>query len=83
MKDPGPPRPLADPRAGLVGLQDGAGQQPVADQARLTREGAAAGFQHVGEGTLADLQPEQIGRQPRQSLERDRLGETQVQHECP
>src|ERR1700686_1352233 len=55
VKDPGPPRLVADPRAGLVGLQDGAGQQPVADQAPLAREGAAAGFQHVGEGPLADL----------------------------
>jgi hypothetical protein len=29
----------ADPRARLVGLQDGSGQQPVSDQARLAREG--------------------------------------------
>ena len=83
MENPGPPRLLADPRARLVGLQDGAGQQPVADQARLAREGAAAGFQHVGESALADLQPEHIGHQPRQSRERDCLGETQVQHESP
>src|SRR5882672_292779 len=42
VKDPGPPRLLADPRARLVGLQGSAGQQSVADQARLAREGAAA-----------------------------------------
>src|ERR1700755_994764 len=83
MENPGPPRLLADPRARLVGLQDGAGQQPVADQARLAREGAAAGFQHVWERALADLQHEHIGHQPRQARERDCLGETQVQHESP
>jgi hypothetical protein len=53
MEDPGPPRLPADPRAGLVGLQDGAGQQPVADQARLAREGLAAGFQQVGPAQLS------------------------------
>src|SRR5216683_580030 len=42
VKDPGPPRLLAEPRAGLVRLQDGAGQQPLADQAGLAREDAAA-----------------------------------------
>src|SRR5512147_313943 len=49
MEYPGPPGLLADPGAGLVGLQDGARQEPVADQARLMGKTIAAGLQHVGE----------------------------------
>ena len=81
VEDPGPEGPAADPHAGLVGLQDGAGQQAVADRARLPLERRGAGLQHVGQRALADLQPEQVEQQPLQALERDRLAEAQVEHE--
>ena len=83
MEDPGPPVPLADPHAGLVRLQHAAGEQAGADQARLAGEGVAAVVEHVDQRAFADLEPEQVGHQPRQPLERDGMGEAQVDDKGP
>jgi len=66
---PRPPGPLADPHAGFVRLQDGAGEQAGADQVRRSREGLLAVVEHVDERAFADFEPEQIGEQPRKPLE--------------
>jgi hypothetical protein len=39
--------------------------------------------EHVDERAFADFKPEQIGKQPRKPLERNRLGEAQVDGEGP
>src|SRR5258705_852030 len=58
---PRPPGPLADPHAGFVRLQDGAGEQAGPDQVRRLRASLLAGLEHVDERAFADLKPEQIG----------------------
>src|SRR6267154_1428629 len=60
MEYPCPPSPLADPHGGLVRLQDGAGEQAGADQARSLREGLLAVVEHVDERAFADFEAEQI-----------------------
>ncbi|MEQ9042717.1 MAG: hypothetical protein RLO23_02745, partial [Alphaproteobacteria bacterium] len=80
VEHPGPEGPLADTRAGLVGFQRRAGQQPRLDQVALGPEGGGGLRQDVGERALADRQPEQVAQQACQALERDRLAEPQVQH---
>src|SRR5215213_8618337 len=69
VEHPGPEGLLADAHAGLIGGQHGAGQQPLLDPAGLRREGWRAVLQQVGQRALADLQPEQITQQPRQTPE--------------
>ena len=64
-------------------MQDGAGEQTGADQARSAREGKLTVVEHVDECAFADFKPEQIGEQPRKPLERNRLGEAQVNGESP
>lgn len=81
MKHPQPPVAFADPQPGFVRLQSGPGKQSGADCAALRGEGAARGVQHVDERALADLQPENIGQQRRQSLEGDPLREAQIDDE--
>jgi len=81
VKDPGPEGPLADADAGLVGLQGGAGEQPLPDPLRLVAEGRGAVRQPVGERALADHKPEQVEHQPFQALIGNRLTEAQRQHE--
>ena len=83
MEDPGPPSSFADPHAGLVRLQDGAGEQAGTDQARSARERKLTVVEHVDKRAFADVKPEQIGEQPRKPLERYRLGEAQVDGESP
>ena len=83
MEHPGPPGPLADPHAGLVRLQNGAGEQAGADQARLPGKGRPAGFEDIDQRPFADLDPKQVRHQPRQPLERDRMGEAQVDGKSP
>jgi len=74
---------LADPHAGLVRLQDAAGQQPGADAAGGPREGFATGGEHVDQAPFADLEADQVGHQPRQALERDGVREAQIEDEGP
>jgi len=62
-------------------MQSGPGKQSGADRAALRGEGVARGIQHVDERTLADLKPENIGQQRRQSLEGDPLREAQIDDE--
>ena len=81
MEDPGPPGFLANAHAGLVRLQDGAGEELLADQAGLCGEGKLAAVEHVDERAFADVEPQQIGAQAREPLKRDRLCEAQVEHE--
>jgi hypothetical protein len=83
MEHPSPPGCLADARAGLVRLQDGAGQQLVADQAGLPRERKLAVVEHVDERAFADVEPQKIGEQTRKPLKRDRLGEAQIDGKSP
>ena len=78
MEHPQPPIPFADPEAGLVGLQDGSRQETGADVIDLRREGFARRLQHVDESAFADFEAEDVGQQPRQTLEGDALGEAQV-----
>ena len=79
MEDPDPPGLLADPHSGLVRRQDGAGEQPGADQARLPGEGFPAVIEYVDQGALADVEAEEVAEQVRQPFERDRLGKAQVE----
>jgi hypothetical protein len=72
---------VSDPHAGLVGLENGAGQQVPADRLGLALERRRARLQQVGQRALADLQAEQVEQQALQALERDRLAEAQVEHE--
>ncbi len=74
---------MPDPHAGLVRLQDGAGEQAGADQVRLPGEGLLAVVEHVDERAFADFEAEQIGEQTRKPLERDRLGEAQIDGKSP
>src|SRR5258705_10465943 len=60
MEYPCPPSPLADPHGGLVRLQDGAGEQAGADQARSLREGLFAVREHVAGRAFADFGAGQI-----------------------
>jgi len=69
MEHPGPPGPFADAHAGLVRLQDGAGEQAGADQARLPGKGRPAVGEDIDQRPFADLDPEQVRHQPRQPLE--------------
>ena len=69
MEHPGPPGSITNPHTGLIGLQDGAAEQTGADLARLTRESRPTFVEHVDQGSLTDLEPEQIRHQPRKSLE--------------
>ena len=83
MEGPQPPVPLADPHAGLIRLQHAAGEQTGADQAPLPGEGRPAVGQHGDQGALADRKPKQIGHQPHQPLERDRMDEPQIDDKGP
>ena len=83
MEGPQPPVPLADPHAGLIRLQHTAGEQTGADQAPLPGEGRPAVGQHGDQGAFADRKPEQIGHQPSQPLERDRMDEPQIDDQGP
>ena len=81
MEDPGPEGLLAYPHGGFIQLQDGAGQQAAANVAGLGRERRGAVLQQVGQRAFADVQPEQVGQQPCQPCERDRLSEAQIENE--
>jgi len=83
VEHPGPPGLLANPYAGLVGLQDGAGEQPGADQAGLPGEGIAAVGENIDQRAFADIHAEEIGEQLGQPFEPDRLGEAQIERESP
>jgi hypothetical protein len=74
MEHPGSPLLLADPHAGLVGRQDGAGEQAGADQARLPGEGLPAVVEHLDQRAFADIEAEEVGEQVLQTLKRDCLG---------
>src|SRR5260370_33865013 len=66
MEHPGPPGLLSDPRAGFVRSEDGAGEQPDADQARLPGERLPAVVEHVAQPTFADVEADEVGEQARQ-----------------
>src|SRR5258708_1118522 len=83
MEHPGPPGLLSDPRAGFVRSEDGAGEQPDADQARLPGERLPAVVEHVDQRTFADVEADEVGEQARQPLERDRVGEPQIERKGP
>jgi hypothetical protein len=81
VEDPGPPSLLADPYAGLVRLEDRAGEQALADEARLPREGPPAALEHGDERAFADRDATEIGHEPRQALERDCVRVVQIEDE--
>src|SRR5260370_24453623 len=83
MEPPGPPGLLSDPRAGLGRSEDGGGEQPDADQARLAGERLPAVVEHVDQRTFADVEADEVGEQARQPLERDRVGEAQIERKGP
>src|SRR5260370_20937352 len=61
MEHPGPPGLLSDPRAGFVRSEDGAGEQPDADQARLPGERLPAVVEHVDQRTFAAVEADEVG----------------------
>ncbi len=73
MEDPQPPIPLADPQAGLVGLQDRSAEQPRADRGGRRRERGPRRVEDVDERALADVEPEKIGQKSSEALEGDAL----------
>jgi len=81
VEHPEPPVFLAHPQAGFVRLQGRPRQELGADQACLRGERIARRLQHVDEGDLAEVEPEQIGEQRRQTLESYPLREAQIDDE--
>ena len=57
--------------------------RPGPDQAGLPGEGAPAVGQHGDQGAFADREAHEVGHQPRQPLERDRMHEPQIDGEGP
>ena len=55
----------------------------LADRTLLRGKGVTRGVQHVVERALADVEPEDIGQESRNSLEGDALGEAQIDDEGP
>src|SRR5882757_11373099 len=78
MEHRGPPGLFSDTHAGLVRLQDAAAKQSGADQACLFSERRLAVAEDIDERALANIQTQQIGHQPRQALEGDRVAGAQI-----
>jgi hypothetical protein len=78
MENPQPPVLLADPQAGLVGLQDRTIEEPRADRRGRLGKGVLCRVEDVDERALADVETEEIGQESSQALEGDALGEAQI-----
>jgi hypothetical protein len=83
VENPDPPGLIGDPGAGLVGLEERATEQALAQRFGLTREGRGAAGQNVGQPALAEDEAEKIGQQPRQPGKRDALRKAQIQNQSP
>jgi hypothetical protein len=81
VEDPQPPVLLANPQAGLVGLQDRSAEEFGADRGGRRRETSPRRVEHVDERALADVEAEEIGQESSQALEGDALGEAQIDDE--
>lgn len=81
VEHPIPPCLFADPHAGRVGLQDGAGKKPVADRRSGFGKCLFGVVQNVDQSAFADRKPEKIARQLRMALEGDRMADRQVDEE--
>ena len=74
MENPQPPVLLADPQAGLVGLQDRTIEEFRADRRGRLGKGILCRVEDVDERALADVETEEIGQESSQALEGDALG---------
>ena len=81
MENPQPPVLLADPQAGLVGLQDRTIEEFRADRRGRLGKGILCRVEDVDERALADVETEEIGQESSQALEGDALGEAQIDDE--
>ena len=81
MENPQPPVLLADPQAGLVGLQDQTIEGFCADRRGRLGKGILCRVEDVDERALADVETEEIGQESSQALEGDALGEAQIDDE--
>ena len=81
MENPQPPVLLADPQAGLVGLQDRTIEEFRADRRGRLGKGILCRVEDVDERALADVETEEIGQESNQALEGDALGEAQIDDE--
>ena len=81
VEDPQPPVLLANPQAGLVGLQGRSAEKLRADCGGRLVEAVLCRVEHVDECTLTDLEAEKIGQESGEALEGDTLGEAQIDDE--